>query len=79
MSAVSTARPAPTTVSSTRSPVPAGDERQVQFALDRKITVNTTERGWVLGHIAPRRQRLRGALCRRLRLSTEAAGRPAAR
>ncbi|MAU94554.1 MAG: hypothetical protein CMP81_01510 [Fulvimarina sp.] len=29
---------------STLRPVPAGDERQVQFALDRKITVNTTER-----------------------------------
>ncbi|ORE89678.1 DUF4139 domain-containing protein [Aurantimonas sp. 22II-16-19i] len=29
---------------STLLPVPAGDERQVQFALDRKITVNTTER-----------------------------------
>ncbi|MBP0615381.1 DUF4139 domain-containing protein [Jiella sp. KSK16Y-1] len=29
---------------STLLPVPAGQERQVQFALDRKLTVNTTER-----------------------------------
>ena len=29
---------------STLLPVPSGDERQVQFALDRKITVNTTQR-----------------------------------
>ncbi|WP_167591627.1 DUF4139 domain-containing protein [Jiella endophytica] len=29
---------------STLLPVPSGDERQVQFALDRKITVNTTEK-----------------------------------
>ena len=28
---------------STLLPVPAGQERQVQFALDRKVTVNTTE------------------------------------
>ncbi|MCE7028302.1 DUF4139 domain-containing protein [Jiella avicenniae] len=29
---------------STLLPVPAGEERQVQFALDRKLTVNTTEK-----------------------------------